>query len=714
MQIPVWNPDDFCYTLSMQIKQEIESLREKLLQYQKAYYVDGASPVSDSEYDLLFDRLSALEKEYPEYDSPDSPTKRVGSDLSSDFPEVEHTIPVLSLDKAYSADAVLSFMDKSEKKAEGDLSFVVEEKIDGVSMVLYYEDGVLIRAVTRGNGFVGNDVTPNIRTIPTVPLRLPSPVTLAVRGEVYLAKADFDKVKQSQPELEKQYANPRNLTAGTVRRQKSSEAARVPLNIFVYEGFWANREETPEDHIGILARLTSLGFRTNPHLGYFARTEEEAKSRLERAGLKGEAHSFAELGDYIEKCTSERASLPYEIDGLVTKVNELDVRENFGYTEHHPRWAIAYKFESPQAETVVEGVTVQVGRTGRITPVAELTAVPLGGSVIRRATLHNQQYIDELELAIGDRVSVSKRGDVIPAVEQVTEKNNEGNSTFRIPSECPSCHTPLRKNGAHLFCPNRNCPEQVLGRLSFFVGREQMDIETLGPKTIEKLIAMDLVHDIPDIYTCDYSRLAGEKGFGDQSVENILNSLEESKKAPFSVVLTSIGIPDLGKKAVELLIKSGFTTIDSLIEAAKANDTERFTSIPQIGPQTAEVIISAFRNEYILKVIEGLKAAGLNFTEEKKKNTLEQIFSGQVWCVTGSFENFNPRSKAMEEVEARGGRTVSSVTGKTTHLLAGKGGGKKSQEAEKLGVRIVSESEFMVLLGKKDEKKPEPEQLMLF
>ncbi len=717
----------------MNVKDRIEALSQKLLAYQKAYYVDGQSLVSDTEYDGLFDELVRLEAENPEYAYPDSPTKRVGSDLSSEFPEVKHTIPVLSLDKAYSEEEILSFFNKSIVKEGEKLSFVAEEKIDGISMVLYYVDGILDRAVTRGNGEVGNDVTDNIKTIHAVPLKLPEPLNLAVRGEVYIAKADFLRVQEQRKqewlecrkEMQKsgkkvkeedsyvEVANPRNLAAGSVKLQKSSEASRVPMTIFCYEGFFSD-EDQPQDHLAILKKLNDLGFRTNSHLGYFAPTRELAEKRLKEAGLEGTGYAFSEIEDYIKAKTAERPTLPYEIDGLVFKIDELDVREHFGYTEHHPRWAIAYKFESPQANTKVLGITIQVGRTGRITPVAELVPVKVGGSTVARATLHNQEYIDELELAIGDEVAISKRGDVIPAVEEVIDKNTEGNTTYKIADTCPTCGTKLEKVGAHLFCPNHNCPDQVLGRLSFFVGRDQMDIETLGPKTIEKLIAMHLVFDIPDLYTCDYNSLAMEKGFGDQSVINIKESLEESKKKPFAVVLTSLGIPDLGKKAVELLIKSGFKSVDSLIEAASKNDETLFTSIPQIGPQTAQVIIDAFQNPHILSDIERLRALGLNFEAEESVNTEPQIFLGQVWCATGSFENFNPRTKALEEVEKRGGRTVSSVTSKTTHLLCGKGGGSKRATAEKLGVTIVTEEEFLTLLGKKSEEKVEYEQGLLF
>lgn len=694
----------------MEAKEEVKKISVLLREYQRAYYVDGKALVPDSEYDRLFDRLSELEKEDPSLVLPDSPTQRVGSDLSADFPEVEHTIPVLSLDKAYSAEVVLSWMAKSEEKAKGNLSFVVEEKIDGVSMVLYYEEGLLVRAVTRGNGFVGNDVTANIKTIASVPLRLSSPVDIAVRGEVYLPKAAFQALKDAQPDLERQYANTRNLTAGTVRRQKSSEAAEIPLQIFVYEGFWTDKDQTPKDHLHILSELRRLGFRTNEHIGFFCQSKEAAARELASVNIPGEAHAFADLGDYLAMATVRRPHLGYDIDGMVTKVNELDVREAFGYTEHHPRWAIAYKFESPQADTKVLGITIQVGRTGRITPVAELKSVALGGSVVSRATLHNQEYIDELELAIGDEVSVSKRGDVIPAVEEVLDKNSEGNTTYEIPSTCPCCHTSLVKRGAHLFCPNKTCPDQVKARLAFFAGRDQMDIETLGPKTIEMLLSADLIKDIPDIYTCDYTRLIGTKGVGDKMVSSLIEGVKASLAQPYSVVLTSLGIPELGKKAVEVLIKAGFDDVDKLFAVAKAGKEESLTAIPQIGPQTAHLIIEYFSDPEHIAQIERLRSLGLHFKAEAEVNDCKQVFAGQVWCATGSLEHFNPRSKALKEVEKRGGRTTSSVTSKTTHLLCGSGGGSKRADAERLGVKLVDEQEFLALLGVEGEKADEGER----
>lgn len=690
----------------MDIKEEMQSLTERLRLYQDTYYKEGKSLVSDSEYDRLTDRLMSLEKEHPEYASPSSPTRRVGSDLTADFPEVEHTIPVLSLDKAYSKDEVLSFFSRSIEKEGGELSFVAEEKIDGISMVLYYEDGILTRAVTRGNGAVGNDVTPNIVTIPSIPLELPEKIDLAVRGEVYLPKAEFERVNSVLPEDERA-ANPRNLAAGTVRRQKSSEAARVPLDMYCYEGFWGDVSLTPSDHLHILKKLRDLGFRINPDFAYIARTVEEAEKGLRDAGLEeGRAYSFSSLSEYIELMTEKRPSLDHEIDGLVFKINELDVREKFGYTVHHPRWAMAYKFESPRAESKLKAITCQVGRTGRITPVAEIEAVHIGGSTVRRATLHNQEYIDELELSIGDTVSITKRGDVIPAVEEVIEKNEEGNTTYRLPSLCPCCQTPLVQKGAHLFCPNYNCPDQAKGRLSFFSSRDQMDIETLGPKTIDVLYEMNILRDVEDIYTADYRAAIGP-GIGEKTVDAIIESVAKSKEQPYRTVLASLGIPEIGKKSAEILISGGFDSIDRIIEKAVAGDSTAFTSIKGMGEETAQNIIRTFRDGNFMKMVLSLRSHGLHFSldmDRKDEEDLAQIFAGEVWCVTGSFEHFNPRSKAMDEVEKRGGRTVSSVTGRTTHLLAGKGGGGKMADAVRNGVKIVSEEEFLSLLGQEGKK----------
>ena len=704
------------YRSSMNAREEIDRLTEKLKMYQDKYYKEGISLIPDSEYDRLSDHLAALEREHPDLQHPDSPTKRVGSDLTNDFPEVRHTIPVLSLDKAYSDGAVLDFFNRSIQKEGGLLSFAAEEKIDGISMVLYYEKGVLVRAVTRGNGEIGNDVTPNIMTMPSVPLSLPESIDIAVRGEVYLGKEDFLRLNEAEPDESKRAANPRNLAAGTVRRQKSSEARRVPLTIFCYEGFWDDKDSTPQDHLHILAKLKALGFRINPHLAFFSSDAETARRKLDEAGLDGEAYAFSDIDGFIRKKAEERAGLPYEIDGLVFKINELDVRERFGYTEHHPRWAIAYKFDAPQAEARLLGITVQVGRTGRITPVAEITPTKLGGSTIRRATLHNQEYIDELELAIGDTVSISKRGDVIPAVENVIEKNTDGNTVYRLPHDCPCCHTPIVQVGGLQFCPDYDCPDQVKGRISYFASADQMDIETLGPKTVALLYDAGILKGIEDIYTADFTAAASLPGMGEKSIGQLEKGIRESLSRPFVTVLSSLGVAEIGRKTAQMLVENGFDSIDRILEAADLKDPSAFASIPGFGSVMGERIIEAFSSPRLRETIEALRKAGLHLdaaSDQVEEKAEDQVFSGQVWCITGSFKAFNPRSKALREIEKRGGRTVSSVTSKTTHLLAGEGGGSKRKEAERLGVQIVTEEEFLSAIGAGTERG-EDGQLLLF
>ena len=679
-----------------------KELSRLLTEYQKAYYVQGRPLVSDLEYDRLFDELLLLESQHPDIRTPDSPTQRVGSDLTSDFPEVQHTIPVLSLDKAYSDSEILSWITKTIKNTGENLSFVLEEKLDGFSIVLYYEKGLLTRAVTRGNGFVGNDVTANVKTIYSVPLRLNESVDIAVRGEVFLKKAEFEKINAT---LTEPYANPRNLAAGTIRRNKSSETAQVPLSIYVYEGFWTEPENLT-DHIQILSRLKALGFPVDPHISYFCRTKDEASFRLAQAGLDGEAGSFDDIPAAIADRTGTRASLPYEIDGLVVKVNELATREDLGYTEHHPRWAIAYKFEAPQAQTQVLDIDVQVGRTGRVTPMARIRETQLSGSTIRNITLHNQDYVNELELAIGDTVSISKRGDVIPAVENVIEKNEQGNTTWQMPEKCPVCGSVLVRRGAHHFCPNYDCPAQAKGRLAFFCGKGQMDIEGLGARTVEILYDKGFVKTISGLYEFDFNNLRFVEGFGGtegKKIEGIKLALQQSLNTPFRNVLVSIGIPEFGKKAVDLVCDAGFDSMDKLIELADKNDIEALSAIKGIGPKTAEIIIDGLKSDTVRKLIEDLRKAGLHMEDEKEDGpVLEQIFQGQSWCVTGSFENFNPRTKAMDEIKRRGGTEVSGVSRKTTCLLAGSGAGSKLDKAREFGVRVVTEDEFMKMIGSSD------------
>lgn len=672
---------------------EIESLSAQIRRYNYEYHVLDVPTVSDSEYDRLFDRLTELEKEYPDLRLPDSPTLRVGSDLTSELPEVDHTIPVLSLDKAYAIEEVMSWARKTGDNVGAELSFAVEEKIDGVSIVLYYEKGLLDRAVTRGNGLRGNDVTPNARTIRSIPLRLTENVTVAVRGEIYLPRGRFEEINST---MEVPYANPRNLAAGTLRRIRSSSAATVPLSMFAYEGFFPRPLAS---HVEVIRRLARLGLRVNPTVGLFSEAGVSLPADSTRGDPQWVTGDFEDMAAFMLRRTEQRSSLAYEIDGLVVKVNELAAREELGYTGHHPRWAIAYKFEAPEGITEVRAIDVQVGRTGRVTPVARVKPVVVGGSTISNVTLHNQDYIDMLELAVGDTVAISRRGDVIPAVERVVEKSEE-NTTWKMPADCPVCGTPLIAPGAHHFCPNGSCLAQVRGRIFFFVGRDQMDIENLGPETIEVLIRRGMVKDVVDLYTADYDTLREVAGFGEKKIALIKEGVERSKSRPYVIVLHSLGIPELGRRVSELLIDAGFTSIDRLLECVDRGELDRLTGIAGIGEKTASTIVRELSRPEVRNLIERLRSVGLSFEAEAAEGLPEgeKVFEGQTWCVTGSFESFNPRSKAIEEIRRRGGKVVSSVGGRTTHLLAGSKAGSKLAKASEVGARIVEEEEFLQLL----------------
>jgi DNA ligase (NAD+) len=662
-----------------EIRREVEDLRERILQYQREYYIEGRPSVSDREYDRLFDRLLDLENRFPELKTPDSPTHRVGSDLDSDFPEVRHTVPVLSLDKAYSPEEVFSWMEKVSQSVGRPLSFVLEEKIDGVSIVLYYREGYLYQAVTRGNGYVGNDVTPNVKTIRQVPLHVSKKESFFVRGEIYLPVAQFEALNAT---MDPPYANPRNLVGGALRRKKSRETARIPLQLFVYDGFF---EPSPPEHWLVIEELKILGFPINPRNVFIPST-----------GV-----NLSEIRRLVDRFSRERKELPYQIDGLVFKVNELGVRDALGYTEHHPRWAIAYKFEAPYGASRVKKIEIQVGRTGRITPVARIEPVEVGGATIENVTLHNQDYIDALELSEGDVVAVSRRGDVIPAIEKVLEKN-ESAPLYRIPGTCPSCGAQLEERGAHTFCPNTNgCPAQLKGRLQFFTGKDGLDIDYLGEETIEFLWNEGLVRNIQDLYRIPWDRLQEYPGFGERKVELLRRGIEKSKEAPFERLLPALGIPEVGPKVTELLINAGYDSFEKLFNLADKKDIDSLLSIPGIGPKTAERIIEEFSRPDLRNLIRDLEEIGFNMHHQRKEeeSSLPQIFQGQTWCVTGSFEHFKPRDLAMEEVKKRGGRVVPSVTGAVTHLLAGESPGSKLVKAKSLGVRIVTEKEFLEMLG---------------
>jgi len=680
----------------MDYKKRIDELAAMLLKHQDLYYVQARPEIRDEEYDRLFDELLRLEKRFPQYASPNSPSRRIGSDLDNTFPERPHTVPVLSLDQVYRPEEIGQWLVKTAAAATAGLGFTVEEKIDGASIVLYYDRGQLQHALTRGNGTLGNDVSANVRTISQVPLRVAEPSPFAVRGEIYITRLDFERFNSGMAE---KYANPRNLAAGSLRNQKSVQAARVPLKIFVYDGFFQGGPG--RDHLQILRQLQDLGFRINPRLGYFS-DDEGKRLQAQRLFPDIAAAPLAAVEDYVRRQTADRANVPYDIDGLVVKVAEMDVRQELGTTAHHPRWAMAYKFDSPQGRTVLLDVQVQVGRNGRVTPVALLKPVTLSGSTVTRATLHNQDYIDMLELGIGDEVSISRRGDVIPAVDDVLEKSEQSPGIFRLPGRCPFCRQPLQKEGAHHFCKNEACPERRRRTLGYFCAKDQMDIETLGEKTIAFLFAKGWVRSIPDIYRFDYHRLAGEEGFKEKKIARIRAGVEASKSRPFVRVLTALGFEGLASAAAAALIAHGFDHIDKIITAARKNDWEIFAAIDGIGETTARLLIEHFCKPENLQLIADLKAAGLNFSAEKSAaERLDDSLAGQVWVITGSFAEFVPRSLAAAEIEKRGGKVSENVSTRTSFLLSGANPGSKLARAEKLGIPVMSEKEFLKLIAGK-------------
>jgi DNA ligase (NAD+) len=692
----VYSGRNIFYNSRMDAKKRMDELAAELLKQQHLYYVQARPGISDEEYDRMFDELLRLEKRFPQFAGPNSPSRRIGSDLDNTFPEKPHAVPVLSLDKLYQPEELRDWLLKTAAAAGGGVGFAVEEKIDGASIVLYYERGELQYALTRGNGLQGNDVSANVRTISQVPLRIAETSRLAVRGEIYITRADFERYNSAVAE---KYANPRNLAAGSLRNLKSALAARVPLNIFVYEGFFEN--ECSRDHLEILQRLRELGFRVNPQLGFFS-DDENKRLRAQRLFPGIAAAPVAAVEDYLRRQAAARTKVPYDIDGLVVKVVELDVRQELGNTAHHPRWAMAYKFDSPQGRTVLLDVQVQVGRNGRVTPVALLKPVALSGSTVTRATLHNQDYIDMLELGIGDEVSISKRGDVIPAVDEVMEKSEQNPGIYKLPGKCPFCQRPLYKDGAHHFCKNESCPERCRRALVYFCAKDQMDIESLGEKTIAFLFDCGWVQRIPDIYRFNFGLLAGEEGFKEKKIARIRAGVAASKSRPFVKVLAALGFEGVASAVATALIAHGFDSVEKIIACAQKNDWEIFARIEGVGETTARLLVEHFSSHANLELIAGLQAIGLQF--QAAGSGLEMIddsFAGQTWVITGSFSAFNPRALAAAEIEKRGGKVVETVSARTGFLLAGAHPGSKLARAEKLGIPIVTEGEFLKLIAGK-------------
>lgn len=656
---------------------EMQSLEKEIRDHQYFYYLENTPRITDKEFDKIFQKLKKLEEKYPHLASPDSPTKMVGSDLSEggDFPKFKHKIPVLSLENTYNTNELLEWVTKTDPEEE----YSVEWKIDGASIVLYYEAGIFKHAVTRGTGGTGDDITDNIKTIQAIPHKLPESVDLYIRGEVFMNYSDFEEYNE---EFGGKYANPRNLTAGSIKHKYASEVAKRPLGIFTYDAYFPQgRGKTITNKLS-LEYIAKMGLPTAPDTAF----------------VKGK-----DLAKAVEKFRKKKESMPFPIDGLVIKLNDLKKRDALGETSHSPRWARAFKFDSLMSETIVEEIIPQIGRTGKVTPRARVQPVSLAGTTVTYATLHNQDYINHLGVGVGARVKISKRGEIIPAVEEVVEPGMGG--VFQIPPHCPACGTKLEKvdESVDLFCTNKKCPERERHSLTFFVHKKQMDIDGLGEKQLQLFYEKGWVKNIADIYDLEKRKdeIESLEGFGEKSVSILMKGIRESKKKDLRILLPSLGLTELGHKVTEVLIEAGYRTIDSMIELAKKpNALEELNSIHGIGPRTAEAFVRQLQDPDILSLIARLQKAGLNFQAAEEEKSDHTPFEGQAWCVTGSFENFQPRDRAMDIIVKHGGRKVSSISSKTTHLLYGEGAGSKLGKAEDLGIALVKEEEFLALLKK--------------
>jgi DNA ligase (NAD+) len=605
------------------IIERVEELRRQIREHDYRYYVLAEPIISDFEYDMLMRELIELERQYPELVTPDSPTQRVGGAPTKEFPTVTHPVPMLSLNNAFTIEEIRDFDRRVAELLEGEkYRYVAELKFDGVAVRLKYENGILVLGATRGDGVQGDDITNNIKTIRSIPLRLINPdekfLNIEVRGEVYMNKVDFEKLNEERERLgEKIFANPRNATAGTLKLQDPKLVAQRPLRFFAYY-LMAEGVEL-ESHYENLQILKRLGFPVCEHVKL--------------------CESIDEVIEFWRYWEERRDELPYEIDGIVVKVDSIRQQEILGAIAKSPRWAIAFKFTPRQAQTKLLGITLQVGRVGTITPVAELQPVPLGGVIITRATLHNEDYIKEKDIRVGDTVIVERSGEVIPKIVGVVlEKRPPDAVPFVFPKNCPVCGGPIERPAgeANYYCENPECPAQVRARIEHFASRGAMDIEGLGEAIVDKLVTLGFLKNYADIYDLHKhkAKLVRIEGFGEKSVQNLLNSIENSKKQPFHRVLYALGIRYVGSETAKLLADA-FGSIDKLMNAS----VEQISSVYGIGPRIAESVYKFFHDERNLELIKRLKEAGLNF-EVKPEEKAKKKLAGKTFVFTGTLKNF--------------------------------------------------------------------------
>lgn len=653
-----------------EIEKKIEELRKTLRYHSDRYYNDDAPEIEDYEYDMMMRELKELEEKYPEYDAPDSPTKKVGGVADNSFESVTHSVRMESLQDAFSKDELREFSNRVEDTVS-DVNYVVEPKIDGLSVSLEYRDGVFLRGSTRGNGDVGEDVSGNLRVIHNIPLKLNKSIPyIEVRGEVYMPKKSFERVVDRQIiNGEKPFKNPRNAAAGSLRQKDSSVAASRGLDIFVFNIQQIQGVEL-SSHKESLDFIKELGFNTIPTYKKVDNIED-AIAEIDRIG-------------------EARGSLEYDIDGAVIKVDDFSQRDILGSTAKYPKWAIAFKYPPEEKQTKLLDIEIAVGRTGVLTPTAILESVHLAGTTVSRATLHNQDFINEKGIAIGDVVTVRKAGDIIPEVLCVNEHNS--NSVFKFPDVCPSCGEKVYRDEdeAAIRCINPECPAQLLRNLIHFCSRDAMDIEGLGPAIIETFVNEGMIAKTYDIYNLDFNKILSLEGFKETSANNIINSVNNSKNNDLSKLIFALGIRHIGAKAGKLLADY-FKDIDLVMNAS----VDDILQIDGFGKIMAESVVEFFSSDSTKELIKKLKEAGVNM---KSTNVVEDTrFSGMTFVLTGTLPTLK-RAEASKIIESFGGKTSSSVSKKTTYVLAGEEAGSKLDKANKLGVQVISEEEFKEMI----------------
>ena len=662
-------------------QEQIKNLTEKLNDLNFQYYQNSNSEVPDFKFDKLLEQLVNLENQYPEFIRNNSPTHRVGGTISKEFESVNHNYPMLSLGNTYNEKDLADFDDRVRKTlGEADYEYICELKFDGVALSMWYENGTLIRGVTRGDGVRGDDITANVRTIKTIPLNIQAknmPIRFEVRGEGFMPLSTFEVLNKEREDIGEQLlANPRNAASGTFKMQDSRVVAKRKMDCYIYQ-FLAD-EEVFNTHEESLNRMKELGFNVS-------QTWKKCKN-------------IEEVLVFINQWDMERYELPLNTDGIVIKVNSFAQREILGYTAKSPRWAISYKYQSESVSTLLESVSYQVGRTGNITPVANLKPVQLAGTTVKRASIHNANEIIRLDLHLGDYVFVEKGGEIIPKITAVDLEKRKGNlDKIQFPINCPECGTLLiRKEGeANHYCPNDGgCPPQIKGKIEHFIQRKALNIENLGTETIDMFYRKELVRTPADLYDLKYENLLNLEGFKEKSIQNILTGVEKSKQIPFKQVLFGIGIRFVGATVAEKLAVY-FNNIDNLAKASQVN----LLRVPEIGERIAQSVVEYFQNADNQEFIARLKASGLQFTHSDVEIVVEgDKLAGKTFVISGTFQNFD-RDNLKIKIEANGGKVLNGVSGKLNYLIAGsEAGPSKLEKAQKLNVSIISEEKFMQML----------------